>query len=154
MFAPFALYRREFIIRNELWFMPGILHEDQLWTPQVYLRAQKVTYIRYYFYYHWVRESSIGNSTWTSKRYHDIHTICRTLYPIYSEQGEYSQVLLDYLCMLYLDAVNKSKDRKADKALMKKTACGRKNRMKVRLYSLSPDVYFLMNGLQKRLKPR
>ena len=154
MCAPFALYRRAFVVDNELWFIPGLLHEDQLWTPQVFLKAQKVTYIRHLFYYHWIREDSIGNSSWSTRRYNDIQTVCKKLYPIYAEQGECSPVFLDNLCMLYMDAVNRSKDRKADKAFMKKTAFGRINRMKRHLYSFSPCVYFAVNRLMKRLKSR
>lgn len=152
MCAPFALYRRAFIVENELWFTPGLLHEDQLWTPQVYLKAQKVTYIRHLFYYHWIREDSIGNSSWSTRRYHDIQAICKMLYPIFSEQGECSPVFLDYLCMLYMDAVNRSMDVAADKEFMKKTAMKKKNIFKTRLYCLSPALYFKINAIAKRLR--
>ena len=40
--APFAAYKREFLIKNSLRFYPGIYHEDNLFTPVAYYLAEKV----------------------------------------------------------------------------------------------------------------
>ena len=40
--APFAAYKREFLIKNSLGFYPGIYHEDNLFTPVAYYLAEKV----------------------------------------------------------------------------------------------------------------
>jgi hypothetical protein len=40
--APFAAYKREFLIKNSLRFYPGIYHEDNLFTPTAYYLAEKV----------------------------------------------------------------------------------------------------------------
>ena len=40
--APFAAYKREFLIKNSLRFYPGIYHEDNLFTPVAYYLADKV----------------------------------------------------------------------------------------------------------------
>ena len=40
--APFAVYKREFLIKNSLRFYPGIYHEDNLFTPVAYYLAEKV----------------------------------------------------------------------------------------------------------------
>ena len=37
------LYRRDFIEQNGFRFEPGLVHEDELWTPQVLTTAQKIT---------------------------------------------------------------------------------------------------------------
>jgi len=38
------LYRRDFIERLGLRFVPGLIHEDVLWTTRAYLEAQRVAY--------------------------------------------------------------------------------------------------------------
>lgn len=152
MCAPFALYRKGLILDHDLWFKPGLLHEDQLWTPQAYLAAEKVTYCRYFFYYHWVRKGSIGQAAWNVAHDRSIRFICKALYPIFYEQQENSAVFLDYLCMLYMDAVNRSMDTAADKEFMKKTAMRKKNILKTRLYCFSPTLYFKVNAIAKRMK--
>ena len=40
--APFAAYKREFLIKNSLGFYPGIYHEDNFFTPVAYYLAEKV----------------------------------------------------------------------------------------------------------------
>ena len=39
--APFAIYRRGFLLRHSLRFYPGIYHEDNLFTPTAYYLAEK-----------------------------------------------------------------------------------------------------------------
>jgi hypothetical protein len=41
MTAWLHLHRRDFLIENELFFKKGILHEDQQWTPRVFLKSSK-----------------------------------------------------------------------------------------------------------------
>ncbi|MEY2633257.1 MAG: hypothetical protein RIR00_1911 [Pseudomonadota bacterium] len=38
------LYRRDFIDKQGLRFIPGLIHEDVLWTTQLFLRAERVAY--------------------------------------------------------------------------------------------------------------
>ena len=52
--ACFGVYKRAFIVENQLYFESGILHEDELWTPQVILRANKI-YTSDYVFYHYLR---------------------------------------------------------------------------------------------------
>ena len=56
------LYNREFLIKNDLKFKVGILHEDEQWTPRVFLKAEKVKYINFPFYYYIIRDTSITNN--------------------------------------------------------------------------------------------
>ena len=39
------LYKNEFLIKNSIHFMEGILHEDELFTPNVFAIAERVLYI-------------------------------------------------------------------------------------------------------------
>lgn len=40
--APFAIYKRDFLLRHSLKFYPGIFHEDNLFTPIAYYMADKI----------------------------------------------------------------------------------------------------------------
>lgn len=52
------LYKREFIIKNNLLFETGILHEDNLWMPQMFYYAENVSSISNSLYIYRIREGS------------------------------------------------------------------------------------------------
>lgn len=56
------LYRREFLIKNQLKFAVGLLHEDMEWTPKVFLKNPSVMYLKKPFYNYIIREGSITKS--------------------------------------------------------------------------------------------
>lgn len=53
------LIRKSFIVKNQLFFKEGILHEDELWSFQLALKAQKMLVIRDYTYHYLIRNDSI-----------------------------------------------------------------------------------------------
>lgn len=54
------LYKREFLIKNELFFKEGIIHEDEEFSFKTLMLADKVKYVESYrFYYRTSREGSI-----------------------------------------------------------------------------------------------
>lgn len=151
--APFALYSRKLISENNLYFKDGILHEDELWTPQVYLKAKRVAYEEYPFYYHFYREGSITHMENKEKNSRDLMQNCFELYEIYEKLDKKSKLYLeDYLCMLYLSAVYMGNDFYADRAFALKTAFSRRNRIKAGLYWFSPKLYIGVNKLLKRIR--
>ena len=148
MCAPFGLYRRDMIIDNQHWFKEGILHEDELWTPQTYLLADIVSYVPYRFYYHWERQGSINQSRWNKKRGQDVHYICQELAQVFYKkikEKNKREILLDHVCMLYLNSLNMTQDYFGDKKFIIKTAHSSKNRIKAILYKISPRLYFALN---------
>ena len=54
-----SFYKREFLLKNNLFFTEGILHEDSEFTPKVYLKAEKVEYFDCPFYFYRQRSGSI-----------------------------------------------------------------------------------------------
>lgn len=56
-----GMYKREFLIDNSLWFKKGILHEDELWTPITFLKAQNIIYLDESLYCYRIRNDSIMN---------------------------------------------------------------------------------------------
>lgn len=55
------LYKKDFIKKNCLKFEDGLLHEDELWSLQVYLKAENVVVIPNYTYKYY--KSNIGSIT-------------------------------------------------------------------------------------------
>lgn len=60
--ACFNMYRRDFLLQNELFFKVGIYFEDMQMLPRVFLAAQKIACIDGVFYHYVVRENSIMTS--------------------------------------------------------------------------------------------
>lgn len=54
-----GIYRRQFLVENQLWFTKGLLHEDELWTPMVFVEAKRVMYEPYDYYAYRLRTDSI-----------------------------------------------------------------------------------------------
>ena len=73
------LYRRDFIEQNGFRFEPGLVHEDELWTPQVLTTAQKITVADIDFYYYRQREGSIMTATAAGRRIASIQLIIEKL---------------------------------------------------------------------------
>ena len=51
--------KRNFLIENNLFFYPGIIHEDNLYTFMAMLKAKKIIYLRKQFYLRRLRSNSI-----------------------------------------------------------------------------------------------
>lgn len=61
--ACFNMYKRDFLIKNGLFFYEGILHEDMEMQPRVFLAANSIAYCAYPFYRYVDRATSIMNSS-------------------------------------------------------------------------------------------
>lgn len=60
--AWLLIVKKEFLIQNGLYFKKGLLHEDELWVPQVFLNADSFEVLNYDFYiYRTKRSGSIVN---------------------------------------------------------------------------------------------
>lgn len=69
-FVPMAtsyLYRREWLVQNNLRFEP-VVHEDELWSVQTLCLAERVVCTDWAFYYYRQRPGSIMNTLDTGKR--------------------------------------------------------------------------------------
>ncbi len=63
-FAPacYNFYNRQFLLDNNLFFLVGILHEDNEFQTRLFLAANKVKYMHFEFYKYIKRSDSICNS--------------------------------------------------------------------------------------------
>lgn len=67
-----SIYKRNYLIDNNLFFTYGIFHEDVNWTPFVIIKAKKIYYSPIVFYYYIVRTGSIINSSLSKKKFDDL----------------------------------------------------------------------------------
>ena len=65
------MYRRKFLLDNELYFKKGIYFEDVQMLPRVFLPAKKITCIDGTFYHYIIRENSIMTSQRDGKKKND-----------------------------------------------------------------------------------
>ncbi len=71
-------YKRTYLLAHDLWFKPGIYHEDNLFTPLACFHAGKVKVIPYILYDYRVRASSIM-TTRSLKHWQDVVGIANVL---------------------------------------------------------------------------
>ena len=57
-----GIYKKDFLIKKNLYFKSGLIHEDELWTPLVLVQAKKVIYINKLIYNYRIRPNSIMKS--------------------------------------------------------------------------------------------
>ena len=69
--AVLNLYKREFLISNNLFYKVGYNFEDQEMLPRLCLAANKIVYINYPFYNYIIREGSITTSVVSEKKRND-----------------------------------------------------------------------------------
>lgn len=75
-----AFYRREYLMKNKLRFMTGILHEDQEFTPRAYYLAPKIAFVDKVIYNYYQRTGSIMKSNRSAKKCKDLLTVADSLY--------------------------------------------------------------------------
>lgn len=76
--SPFIVIRRGYLQAGGFGFMPGILHEDEEFTPRLLYRAERVTFLPAACYYAYARPGSITRSP-NPKRSADLLTVARSL---------------------------------------------------------------------------
>lgn len=80
------LYRRSYLEMNGFRFMPGLIHEDELWTPQVMLSACRVASIKEVHYNYLQRTGSIMQASDVSKRVSSLEKIMARLQQLSASQ--------------------------------------------------------------------
>ena len=85
--APFYIHRREFLVKNNLYFKEGIKHEDTLFTPVVLNEAHNITLYRKPVYHYLLRSGSITTVV-DKKRIYDLWDNMKILY-------DYSKMIKD-----------------------------------------------------------
>lgn len=83
--AQFSIYRTAFLRDNNLYFYPGILHEDSEFKPRVCYLAASIMSVNYVCYNYLQRKGGNIMSTYTLKRIKDVLTVNEHLLSFASE---------------------------------------------------------------------
>ncbi|ANX00210.1 hypothetical protein CSTERLE_00685 [Thermoclostridium stercorarium subsp. leptospartum DSM 9219] len=160
MSACLNLYRKSFLMDNNLKFRVGILHEDEEFTPRVFLKAQKVIGTGIIFYNYVIRNGSITRQKDLTKNAIDIISICYELEKIYNniEDKELKILLYDNLVNKFLYAFQIGKLYKTEfnklinKDFLDKDVYFEKTKFKVNLFCFNSKLYYFINYLEKKLR--
>lgn len=85
--APFYIYSKDFLEKNDLSFFPAIFHEDDEFTPRVLYYANTVSVIDKVLYYIYRVDGSITQMP-NIKRAYDYLTVARRLYEFVLDKQE------------------------------------------------------------------
>jgi glycosyltransferase involved in cell wall biosynthesis len=148
-----CLYATKFLRDNNLYFKYGILHEDEEFTPRVFLAAKRVIPTDIEFYNHIIREGSITTQKNLTSNAKSICLICNELKPYFDAvQNEKLKFLLkehlvDISFKIFFDAKLYKKENKylIDVAFLKRNAKSRKNRIRLILLLISKRLLYMLN---------
>lgn len=158
MAAWLNVYAREFLSDNKIAFKKGILHEDEEFTPRVFLAAERVIDANIVFYYYVIREDSITTQKDKRKNAKDMLSTCYELEEIFSKLSdlELKKMLLDSLVSKYLSIYNdgalmKYGENYLPKKFLKRNTFLRNTKLKVWLVCFSPQLYRCIHMVFKKL---
>lgn len=105
MAAWLNLYRKDFLIENNLRFKKGLLHEDEEFTPRAFLMANRVACMQFNFYNYIIRDDSISTQKDMSKNAEHLFSTLHKLEKIYDEleDDELKKLLKNSLADKYLN---------------------------------------------------
>lgn len=154
-----AIYRRDFLIKNRLLFMEGILHEDQEFTPRAYYLAKRVNYTSRLGYIYYQRENTISTSGKKKKRGHDLLKVSDSLYEFISTREEINSKIYRFFIERVnhncIQSVNLYCDKETIRFIKSKdyyplSYITSKNKWKIKLFNTSITLYLLTYRLYKR----
>ena len=159
MVAWLNMYRVEFLNKNNFRFKVGLLHEDEHFTPRVFLNAEKVIATDIVFYNYLIREGSITTVENKVKNALHIIQICNELEEIYSQIDDLylKRLLNDNLLTKYLNAFQigglyrQEYADIIDKQFLNNKALSMKNKLKVLLFKFNSTLYYYINKTIKEL---
>lgn len=105
--APQGIYKRNLFYEQHLFFREGILHEDELWKPQILYNSQKIMHLDLPFYMHYKRKGSITTKKDKTQNAFDYIKIVYELNDFFenaSYTNEEKVILNNYLVNMYLKA--------------------------------------------------
>ncbi len=153
------MYRTDFLKKNNLYFEKGLLHEDERWTPFVFLKANIVRYTCNITYHYFIRSNSISQKKDYTK---NIEHLMRTLHKnsidfdiLLRDDVELRKMLfkdiaekyLYYSFFFHMDKAQRIE--KVDIDFVKENAYTFVNKMKYVLYRFAyPLLYFYYYSLK------
>ncbi|MGM9947035.1 glycosyltransferase family 2 protein [Floccifex sp.] len=146
--AVLNLYRRDFLLKNQLFFKVGYYFEDMEMLLRLFLASNRVLYVDYPFYNYVIRSNSIMTSNNSDKKVKMIIDIYKEWYQIISniKDKEYQKYLYGVLTKYYISASRRFKIcgwkiEEINFMFSWKYALNMKERLKVVLFNYFPKLY-------------
>lgn len=160
MAAWLTLYNRKFLQENNLEFKVGLLHEDEEFSPRVFLKAKKVIGTDLVFYKYIIRDNSITTSKNKIKNAEHIIKTCKELEVLFNdlEDPELKMLLNDNLVNKILNIFQVAKLYKKenfkliDNEFIKNKPFTFRNKVRVKIFILNRKFYYHLNNSSKILK--
>lgn len=156
MAAWLNVFSRDYLIREQLTFKTGILHEDEQFTPRALLSAESIIYTGEAYYNYIIRDNSITTKKDKRKNAQDFYSTCIELSAIYErlDDTQLKEKLLDLLVCKYLSLFQSAKLYQYGKEYIHKDFCLRnaytvKTKLKSALFAISPGLYWYVNYISK-----
>lgn len=153
------LYKRSFLLENNLFFVEGLLHEDEEFTPRALLAAKRVKLVETYGYMYRQREGSIMSSQVNLKHITSIEYIMNSFIDKFEKTKiENEKLLFSKLCFymfnVYVAKVAKSSENNKYKFIRElprkkiisvinyNPQLNWKQRLNVELFKHTPYLYY------------
>lgn len=154
--AQFHVVKKTFVDKHCFSFRKNILHEDELWTPQLLMNAEQIYYSNLNIYFHYMREGSIMHSSNMEKSGRSDLIVTNELKKIYDNSGRSDLYYLrDHMVDTYLQAVWKLPDflstAKWKRSEPWRNAYYPKTRVKSLLYFVSPKMYLWVHERMRKV---
>ena len=123
--ACLLFLKRQYLVMQNMFFYPRILHEDELFTFLVYLKAGKVGLINKAFFHRRVRSDSIMTQRVTFRNIYGYLTVCRELrgcvvrYDVNSNEKDLLEKRVNFIISVLLHSVYDDKNKKRILSIIK-----------------------------------
>lgn len=137
--AQLYVVRREYLNSLGLRFCEGIFHEDELWTPQLFLNAERIAYCRESCYLYRVNRAGAITSAFSDKHYKDRMFVMDRLHELAdaAEDAAVGRAYRERIACLYAGFIQNIAE-----------ICGRKEI----LSGLSDRRYYLKGAVQRKYR--
>lgn len=130
---------------GKLRFKDGLLHEDELWTPQLMIMANTIMYIDNKLYFYYQRPGSIMHTEKRQKNYSDAKSVFYELEKIYLTSllpKKELNIYRSYLSrkMIGICQMDKENVHAHDKIFIKRNAKDLKSRVQMILFMINPKL--------------
>lgn len=150
------LYRRKFLLENNLYYKVGYIFEDIEMLPRLFLANPKVVYMDYAFYNYVIRENSIMTSKMTNAKIKMSIDIFSNWYKLITdvEDKEHKRILYGVLVKYYLSnarmrEIKGWKSEGLSFLFAWNYALNIKERAKIIMFSVAPKMYFAIGRYMK-----
>jgi glycosyltransferase involved in cell wall biosynthesis len=106
--ACFHLFKRELLLKNNIFFIEGVLHEDWIFTPVAYAFSEKILYLNKYCYYYRQHSGTITSDI-TKKHLSDLFIVFDKFISLPELTNKPNKKMINYYGLVLLQTIiNKS----------------------------------------------